>query len=156
VTNRARWAICIVVCIGIIAVPKFLLWYGARPAPRPSQMPANSVWIYAPALPFSWHHGWWLGCWIDSDGRSNRCRLWAPSGIVYEGRYISCESRSPVLGSELQLKAPQDSTEMWVGVKTEAVVAPAVFLQNGKALIPIESAKGCEELIRNRQSLTPD
>ena len=77
-------------------------------ARRPLDMPRNSVWIDAPALPFSFYHGWWFGCWIDSDGRSNRCRLWGSGGLqtVYEGLYVSCDSKAPVQGNELQLSAP--------------------------------------------------
>jgi hypothetical protein len=89
----------------------FLSWWGGQPSIRPRDMPRDSVWIHAPNLPFEWHHGWWFGCWIDSDGHSNRCRLWGGQGdkpIVFEGLYISCKDHSPVPASELKLKAPPD------------------------------------------------
>jgi|ERR1700674_3291122 hypothetical protein len=117
-------------------------------ARRPSDMPRNSVWIDAPAVPFGFYHGWWFGCWIDSDHKSNRCKLWGSGGLqtVYEGRYISCDEGSPVHADELQLTAPKDSSEMWVGYSEGNVFAPAAFLRDGKILVPIEAPRACEEL----------
>lgn len=117
-------------------------------ARRPSDMPRNSVWIDAPALPFSFYHGWWFGCWIDSDGRSNRCRLWGSGGLqtVYEGLYVSCDSKAPVQGNELQLSAPADSMGMWVGNSEPGIFAPAAFLANGKVLVPVEALHDCEKV----------
>jgi hypothetical protein len=117
-------------------------------ARRPSDMPRNSVWIDAPALPFSFYHGWWFGCWIDADGRSNRCRLWGgglPEPTVYEGLYVSCESKAPVQRDELQVSAPADSMGMWVGNPDRSLFAPAAFLTNGKVLVPIEAISRCEK-----------
>lgn len=116
-------------------------------ARRPSDMPRNSVWIDAPALPFSFYHGWWFGCWIDADGRSNRCRLWGSGGLVYEGLYVSCDSKAPVQGNELQLSAPADSMGMWVvGNSEPSIFAPAAFLANGKVLVPVEALHDCEKV----------
>ena len=118
----------------------------------PSDMPANSIWIDAPALPFSFYHGWWFGCWVDSDLKSNRCRLWGSGGLqtVYEGLYVSCDERSPVPADELQLNAPADSTDMWVGYSEDNVFAPAAFLRNGKILVPTEAPGACKELHEKR------
>jgi hypothetical protein len=120
-------------------------------ARRPSDMPRNSVWIDAPALPFSFYHGWWFGCWIDSDGRSNRCRLWGSGGLqtVYEGLYVSCDSKTPVQGNELQLSAPSDSMRMWVGNSEPSIFAPAAFLANGKVLVPVEALPDCDKVRPN-------
>src|SRR3984885_4698478 len=116
-------------------------------------MPADSVWIDAPALSFSWHHGWWLGCWIDSDGHSNRCRLWAyglDKPIVYEGLYISCDTNSPVPANKLKVKVPPaKSADMWVGLNQSGGNAPAAFLQNGKYLVPVTAPHGCEDINKN-------
>jgi hypothetical protein len=117
-------------------------------ARRPSDIPRNSVWIDAPALPFSFYHGWWFGCWIDSDGKSNRCRLWSAGlqePIVYEGLYVSCDSRTPVQRDELQLSSPADSMGMWVGNSERSIFAPAAFLTNGKVLVPVEALRDCEK-----------
>jgi hypothetical protein len=149
---RYRVWIPAVAVIALLAGIGVLLWWGAQPPARPKYMPANSIWVDAPALPFSWHHGWWLGCWIDSDGHSNRCRLWGAGlekPIVFEGQYISCETHSPVAAEELRLKAPPDSMQMWVGVATKEISAPAAFLENDKHLVPVESPHGCEELRNN-------
>lgn len=117
-------------------------------ARRPSDMPRNSIWIDAPALPFSYYHGWWFGCWIDSDGRSNRCKLWGSGGLqtVYEGIYVSCDSKAPVQGNELQLSAPADSMGMWAGNSEPSIFAPAAFLANGKVLVPVEALHDCEKV----------
>jgi hypothetical protein len=123
-------------------------------ARRPSDMPPTSVWIDAPALPFSFYHGWWFGCWIDSDGRSNRCRLssaGAQEPTVYEGLYVSCDSKLPVQGDELQLSAPADSMGMWVGYSEGNVFAPAAFLKNGKVLVPVEALRDCEKVRQKRE-----
>src|SRR5215469_12669863 len=45
------------------------------PPRRPKDMPQNAVWIDAPALTISWHHGWWFGCDVAHSGDANRCRL---------------------------------------------------------------------------------
>lgn len=137
--------------IGVIAVIAILRWWGGQPSLRPSSMPTDSVWIEAPALPFSWHHGWWFGCWINSDGLSDRRRLWSQgleNPIVFDGKYISCENQAPVPANELKLMPPPDSMQMWVGVTSGEVAAPAAFLQNGKHLVPVASPHGCEESLR--------
>jgi hypothetical protein len=127
--------------IGLLAVRP--MWQ----ARRPSDMPRNSVWIDAPALPFSFYHGWWFGCWIDADHKSNRCRLWGSGGLqtVYEGLYVSCDSKVPVQRDELQLSAPADSMGMWVGNSERSIFAPAAFLANGKVLVPVEALSDCQK-----------
>jgi hypothetical protein len=142
------WApsVALVLIVGIIWI---LSWWGGQPSLRPSDMPRDSVWIHAPNLPFEWHRGWWFGCWIDSDGHSDRCRLWSAEltdPIEYEGRYFSCENNSPVPLSELKLKAPQDSSQMWVRGDSGQSTAPAAFLQNGNVLVPLEGLQSCEQL----------
>jgi hypothetical protein len=148
-TNRHKVWILFVVLAGTIGGIGILLWWGAQPSLRPESMPVGSIWIDAPNVPFSWHHGCWFGCWIDSDGHSDRCRLWGAgleTPIVFEGRYVSCETHSPVAADKLRLKAPPDSMQMWVGVAPEEISAPAAFLQNGKLLVPLGAPHGCEEL----------
>src|ERR1700692_4603049 len=82
-------------------------------ARRPSEMPRNSVWIDAPALPFSFYHGWWFGCWIDSDGKSNRCKLSSAGTTTYEGLYVSCDSKAPVQRDTLTLRRQAVSMGSW-------------------------------------------
>jgi hypothetical protein len=126
----------------LVGIPLSLAAYRAR---RPSDMPANSIWIDAPAVPFGFYRGWWLGCWDDGQ-HANRCRLYSGSlnpPVVYEGRYLPCEGKSPIPPAELNLKAPVDSSEMWVfpGV--------IVFLQDGRLLVPVENFGDCDK-IRNK------
>jgi hypothetical protein len=67
--------------------------------------------------------------------------------VVFDGQYVSCETHFAVAADELKLKAPSDSMQMWVGVPSEERLAPAIFLQNGEHLVPIEATHGCEELM---------
>jgi hypothetical protein len=96
------------------------------------------------------YHGWWFGCWMDSDGSSNRCRLWGSGGLntVYEGLYVSCDSKLPVRKEELQLSAPADSVEMWVGDSEGKIFAPAALLSNGKVLVPMQVPSACQKFQR--------
>ncbi len=144
-------SVLVIVLVGIIAGIKLLFWWGAQPSPRPKNMPLDSIWIDAPAVPFGWHRGWWFGCWIDSDGHSNRCRFFdgETPQVVYEGLYVSCDSGSPVPANELKIKAPVESMHMWVGLNQNGDIAPAAFLQNGEFLVPVRSPHGCEELKKN-------
>ncbi len=138
---------------GIIALTGILLWiWGAQPSSRPQSMPVNSIWIDAPNVPFGWHHGWWFGCGIGADGYSDYCLLWSAgqkNPIAFVGQYVSCQTHSSVPADELKLKAPPDSAQMWVGVTSGEIIAPAAFLQNGDHLVPVDAPRGCEELQKN-------
>jgi len=128
--------------IVLVAIPLGVMAYRAR---RPVDMAAaNTVWIDAPAVPFGFYHGWWLGCWVDQDQQSNRCRLYGPSlspPVVYEGRYIPCEGKSPVPVDQLKIKPLSDSVNMWL--RPEGV---AVVLQDGRLLVPAESHGDCAKI----------
>ena len=142
--RRTKGLLYILGLIGLLI--GFLIGRSAWQARRPADMPANSVWIDAPAVPFGFYRGWWLGCWIDTDRTSNRCRLWASDGLqtVYEGIYISCNDKLPVPADELQPKSQKEID--WVGYSKGNIFAPAVYLQNGKVLVPSETPRACEEL----------
>jgi hypothetical protein len=106
-------------------------------------MPANSIWIDAPAVPFGFYRGWWLGCSIDSDQRANKCVLYKSDlhpPIVYEGRYLPCDGKAPVPVDQLKLKPCRDGSNMWVfpGV--------IVLLQDGRFMLPEENLAKCDEL----------
>jgi hypothetical protein len=142
--SRTKGLLYLLGFIGLLA--GFLIGRPAWQARRPSDMPANSIWIDAPAVPFGFYRGWWLGCWIDSDRTSNRCKLWGSGDlkVVYEGLYISCDDKSPVRADELQ---PSTQREVdWVGYSKGNIFAPAVYLQNGKVLVPSDAPSACEEL----------
>jgi hypothetical protein len=139
--------VAIVIGIVVLLVGSSLGWkaYQAR---RPTDMPPTSIWIDAPAVPFGFYRGWWLGCWVDSAQPSNRCRLYGPGleqAVVYEGEYIACEGKSPVPVSDLKLRPPRDSFDMWTR-DSKSEMAPAVQLQNGVILVPVGTIQQCEKL----------
>lgn len=131
----------------LVALPIVLMascvGYSAFQARRPKDMP-NGIWIDAPAVPFGFYHGWWLGCWVDADQQSNRCRLYGPSfhpPTVYEGRYLACEGKSPVPVKEMIIRPPRESMDMWLHPNGVAVV-----LQDGRLLVPAESYENCAKI----------
>jgi hypothetical protein len=147
--DSAKIWVFFAVFFGIVVGVKMLWWWGGQPSPRPKDMPADSVWIPAPTLPFSWHRGSWFGCWIDSDGHSNRCRLWnagKENPLIFEGQYVSCQNHSPVPANELRLTVPANPVGLWVVFKSENQLVPAAALQNGEYLVPVDSERGCEQL----------
>jgi hypothetical protein len=80
--SRSPFVIAALFVALLIALPVFwvsggVTWLQTKvfPPRRPKDMPLNSVWINAPSLPISWHHGWWFGCEITQSGAANYCRL---------------------------------------------------------------------------------
>ena len=117
------------------------------PPRRPKDMPQNAVWIDAPALPISWHHGWWFGCDTPSSGTANFCRLVMANGIeVYAGDYLPCEDRSPVPISKINLVPPPDRVGMWIADKRLKELAPIGALREGGLLLPVGVLDRCNEL----------
>jgi hypothetical protein len=116
-------------------------------ARRPKDMPNSSVWLDAPHVPFGFNRGWWVGCWTDVDGRSNRCRMWDPNShsVTFEGRYVPCSVAAPVPASELPLKASPTGFSGWV-FDAQGNMAPAIFLKDGRVLVPIDAKHSCEKL----------
>ena len=138
----------------LVGIPLGLAAYRAR---RPADMQAaNTAWVNAPAVPFGFYHGWWLGCWVDPDQQSNRCRLYGPGlnpPTVYEGRYLPCEGKSPVPVSELKIRPLNDSVDMWLRPK-----GVAVLLQDGRLLVPAENYEDCTNIrarLEDRRELLP-
>jgi hypothetical protein len=111
-------------------------------------MPSTSVWLDAPYVPFGWNRGWWLGCSTDSDGKTTQCRMWNSQlqSVTFEGQYVPCGDTAPVLDRELTLKTPLGAFSAWVP-DGHGSIAPAVFLKNGKVLVPIDSPQSCEKLL---------
>lgn len=138
----------------VIALPFFWLFGGVRwletrvfPPQRPKEMPQNAIWIDAPALPISWHHGWWFGCLMSSSGIANECRLVMPNGDeVYAGEYLPCSSKSQLLSSEIELVPPPQKVGMWVADKRLTTLAPIGALRNGDLLLPAVVIDRCDEL----------
>jgi hypothetical protein len=135
----------------VIATPLFWVEGGCNwlqtkvfPPKRPRFMPVNSVWIDAPSLPISWHHGWWFGCGFYSSG-TNYCRLVGADGQqVYGGEYLPCDSNSPINDSDIRLVPPPDSSDMWLfSENSDAVVG---FLADGDLLLPLSVRQKCSVL----------
>jgi hypothetical protein len=126
-----------------------IAWLGTRvfPPKLPKDMPRNSVWIEAPALPISWHHGWWFGCGISQSGQANYCRLvGADDQQVYGGDYLSCASQSVVAPANLVLIPPNQSAQMWLTDKRLPEMAPIAYLKNGDVLLPVAAIDRCEQV----------
>lgn len=136
-----------ILLIAFVAVPILLIascvGYSAFQARRPKDMP-NAIWIDAPAVPFGFYRGWWEGCWVESDQKANRCRLYARDldpPVVFEDRYMACNATSPIPMSELKLRPPKDDEDMWIfpGV--------VVFLDDGRILVPVGNLRDCPKIL---------
>jgi hypothetical protein len=138
----------------IVGFPLFwfaggITWLDTKvfPPRRPRDMPQNSVWIDAPALPISWHHGWWFGCETTSSGTANYCRLVMANGTkVFEGEYLPCEGRLPIPMSKLNLVPPPDQVGMWIADNRLKDLAPIGALREGDLLLPVVALDRCDEL----------
>src|SRR6266542_3509593 len=142
----------------VVALPFFWFFGGIRwletrvfPPRRLKNMPQNAIWIDAPELPISWHHGWWFGCATPSSGEPNRCRVVLCDGSeVYAGDFLPCASKLPLPVSEIDLVFPADG--MWIADKRLATLAPIGALRNGDFLVPVPLLDRCSELKGNRNA----
>lgn len=146
----------VLLAVAALAVASPLFWSagGDRwldtkvfPPRRPRDLPQNAVWIDAPALPISWHHGWWFGCDTPSSGTVNYCQLLMANGTkVYAGEYLPCKERSPVPMSKINLVPPPDQVGMWIADKRLNELAPIGALREGDLLLPVAVLDRCDEL----------
>ncbi len=138
----------------VVAFPLFwfaggIAWLDTKvfPPRRPKEIPQNAIWIDGPALPISWHHGWWFACDTPSSRPANYCRLVLPDGTtVYAGEYLPCEGKSPVPMSEINLVPPPDQVGMWIADKRLTEMAPIGALREGDLLLPIAVLDRCDDL----------
>jgi len=136
------WILLFMFVVVPILVISSCVGYSAFRARRPKGMP-NAIWIDAPPVPFGFYHGWWEGCWLDSDHRTDYCRLYGPGlspPVVYEGRFMPCDGSQPIPTSELRLRPPRQSSDMWI---FPGFVA---FLENGRLLVPTDKVSDCSEI----------
>ncbi len=131
-----------------VAVPILVIsscvGYLALQARRPKDMP-NAIWIDAPPVPFGFYRGWWESCWLEPDQQANHCRLYAPGlpkPVVYEGRFMPCDASQPVPVSQLKLRAPKSSEQMWI------FPGFVVLLQDDRILVPIDKVGDCAKIRR--------
>ena len=153
-TDQKAFGILLALAVTFIGGIGLFSWWGAQPSPRPKDMPADSIWINGPTLPVpSWHRGWWFGCQMGADGRSNRCKLWDGHNgrLEYEGAFVSCRGRTPVMPAELKLRAQEDPIKLWVSTESGVHLVPVALLANGAYLVPQDAEHGCEELHRELQ-----
>jgi hypothetical protein len=140
----------IAICLGLMLIFWFaggLYWLQTSvfPPRRPSFMPRNSVWIDAPPLPISWHHGWWFGCTGSAGASSNHCKLVKADGEeIYGGDYLPCAGGLPIPEEKLNLIPPPGNNDMWLfGEGNDGVVG---FLKNGDILLPVGLAAECDKV----------
>lgn len=122
--------------------------YSAFQARRPNDLP-NAIWIDAPAVPLGFYRGWWEGCWLERDGRTDHCRLSARDlnpPVVYEGRFVPCDGGAPIPTNELKLRTPHDSAHMWIFPRF------LVFLKDGRILVPVENLGDCSKIREHLQN----
>jgi hypothetical protein len=116
------------------------------PPKRPRFMPSGALWIDAPSLPISWHHGWWFGCARSSSGTANYCRLVdaANDRLVYGEEYLRCSDHSPIDEASIHLMPPPDGANMWLfGERNEGVIG---FLTDGNLLLPVSAQDKCDQV----------
>jgi hypothetical protein len=127
---------------------------------RPSNLPANAIWIDGPLLPLTFAHGGWLGC-EKSGSNFDRCilighndRMSGGDGknqVVSNELYLSCKQLRPLETDEIILRKPPNSMNMWVGKHDAdnkwADMVPAAFLQNGDVLIPASEISQCSKML---------
>jgi hypothetical protein len=147
--QRMLWALVAVLGLTCCA---FFFWLGGGihwlekdvfPPRRPSFMPANSVWIDAPPLSLSWHHGWWFGCGVSTSGTTNHCRLVGNGQTVYGGDYLSCRTHAAIPEQALKLiPPPHGSLDMWLfGEHADGV---AGYTKGGDILLPVAAMEECD------------
>jgi hypothetical protein len=141
-----------------VALPLFwmaggIAWLDTKvfPPARPKKLPQNAVWIDAPTLPISWHHGWWFGCNVAQSGAANYCRLVMANGEeVYAGEYLPCGSRTPLPVSTKDLVPPANNDLIWISDERLSTLAPVGTLRNGDLLLPVVVLDRCHEFNETR------
>jgi hypothetical protein len=152
ISHRLVNFVLVSVTVIIIALPIFWVeggvsWLETKvfPARRPHFMPLDSVWIDAPSLPISWHHGWWFGCELSSSGTANYCRLVRANGeLVYGGEYLPCIYHLPIDEASIRLIPPPRGASMWLfSEKNDGVIG---FLGDGDVLLPVSAQDKCGQV----------
>lgn len=137
----------------LVALPLFwvsggVTWLDTKvfPPRRPTDMPANSVWVDAPSLPISWHRGWWFGCEVAQSGAANYCRFVNANGEqVYAGEYLPCGAKTPLPASTKELVPPPRNEAIWIADKRLNTLAPVGALRNGDLLLPVAVLDRCDK-----------
>jgi len=118
------------------------IWWASQTPIRPTNIPATSIWIPAPAAPFDLSpRGWWMGCRLDAHQSSNRCYLADRQGrIEFDDEYRPLTGSSPVPEAELTLSVAKYKREhLWTASNQLRREIPIARLANGQVLVPIEA-----------------
>jgi hypothetical protein len=154
-----KYAIHAALLIFVIVWIAYKLEVGIFSPKPPSSLPKNAIWINAPLVPFAFAHGWWLGC--EMQGATDVCTLVGhndrfnggdgKNSLVSNGTYLSCTSMKPLETSEIALRQPPSSANMWI-IHDDATsksfdMAPAAFLRNGDVLVPTDAIVQCPKFL---------
>jgi hypothetical protein len=122
------------------------LWWAGLPPKRPSDMPANAVWVEPPPAPFDSPRGYWLGCWED---QATRCRLTDLKGTtLFEDIFRPYGNAAKTVSeTDLRLKKLY-TTEVLLFLDGEEV--PVVHLEDGTVLIPASKYQAVKERLDKR------
>jgi hypothetical protein len=125
-----------------------LRWWSSFPPKRPSTVPPEAVFVFAPPkgeiLPLP-KNGDWLNCWLDREQNVNRCRMSDEDGILeYEGVFSPSQGSSVMPNSELKIDVKRTGTRMqWVIFGDQ--IMPIIHLRGGTILIPAEASEPAKQ-----------
>jgi len=118
---------------------------------RPKDVPADAVFLWAPAVGFPGglpRRGSWLAC-VEDQGQ-DRCSLWTIDGMKkFEGEFVGYPELDTL--SAGQLKIDPMKTADADSVLTGAINVPAVYLENGKILIPRDGLSDIKKRLDERR-----
>jgi len=144
----AAFSVALLIVLPLFWISGGIRWLDTKvfPPRLPKNMPQNSVWVDAPALPISWHNGWWFGCDVAPSGEENYCRLVMASGEeVYGGEYLPCGSKTPLPVSAEELVPPPHSGAIWIADTRLDKLAPVGALRDGNLLLPVAVLDRCDK-----------
>ena len=124
-------------------------WWTSRVPSRPAGVPANAVFLWAPAvgLPAP-RRGDWLACWEESE--QILCQLNDIDGsLEYKGEFLPYAHKRAIPADELKIDSVKTRrNKVWVG----KALVPLVCLENGDTLIPASKYdEGVRLLLRLEQ-----
>jgi hypothetical protein len=116
-------------------------------AHTPSDMPANSRWLFTGRNGTNQKLGLWAACWLDPTQAADHCRIADQEGTAqFDGDMLPLKAhQSAVANKDLKLAAIDPAT-LWIrGVHGDLPV-PMLLLTNGTQLVPVSDLEG----LRNR------
>lgn len=125
----------------------------ARTAPsRPNGVPADAVFLWAPAVGFPGglpRRGSWLAC-LDAEGH-DQCALWTMDGVKkFDGQFVTYPELETLSEDQLKIDATKtaDADSVWTG----AIHVPAIYLENGRILIPRDGLTDLKRRLDERRA----